>query len=87
MPEPTPVPPFSRPLPADVAVRIRETAAPPRPPRGRRLAALVLAAGVLGGAYAVTVPSGEAQAMRKDCYPVVVYDAFGYPHTVENDTC
>jgi hypothetical protein len=28
MPEPTPVPPFSRKLPADVAERIRRTAAP-----------------------------------------------------------
>jgi hypothetical protein len=87
MPEQPPVPPFSRRLPSEVADRITATAAPPRPPRGRRLAALVLAAGVLGGAYAVAVPSGEAQAMRKDCYPVVVYDAFGNPHTVENDTC
>ena len=86
MPEPTPVPPFSRPLPADVAVRIKATAAA-RPDRRRRLAALVLAAGVLGGAYAVSVPSGEAQAMRKDCVPVVVVDAFGNKTTVENDSC
>ena len=44
-------------------------------------------AGVLGGAYAVSVPSGEAQAMRKDCVPVVVVDAFGNKYTVENDSC
>jgi hypothetical protein len=87
MPEPTPVPPFSRPLPADVAVRIKATAAARPERRGRRLAALVLAAGVLGGAYAVSVPAGEAQAMRKDCVPVVVVDAFGNKYTVENDSC
>jgi hypothetical protein len=35
----------------------------------------------------VSVPAGEAQAMRKDCVPVVVVDAFGNKYTVENDSC
>ena len=33
MPEPMPAPPFVHRLPADVAARIRATAAPTRPPR------------------------------------------------------
>jgi hypothetical protein len=37
MADPTPAPPFRYPLPPDVAVRIRTTAPPPRPPRLRRL--------------------------------------------------
>jgi hypothetical protein len=41
MPEPVPVPPFAHRLPADVAARIRATAAPGTGPR--RMAALVLA--------------------------------------------
>ena len=86
MPESIPVPPFSRRLPMDVAERIRATAAA-KSGRRRRVAALVLSAGFLAGAYAVSVPTGEAQAMRKDCIPVVVVDAFGNKHTVENDSC
>jgi hypothetical protein len=86
MPEPTPVPPFSRRLPADVADRIRATASRDRR-RGHRLFALVLAAGILVGAYALAVPSGVAQSLRKDCAPVVVVDAFGHRYTVENDSC
>jgi hypothetical protein len=86
MPEPTPVPPFSRQLPADVAVRIKTTAALERR-RGRRLVALVLAAGVLGGVYALSGSTGEAQSLRKDCTPVVVLDISHVPQTVENDSC
>jgi hypothetical protein len=70
----------------DVADRIRSTAAG-KAGRPRRVAALVLSAGFLAGAYAVSVPTGEAQAMRKDCTPVVVVDAFGNKYTVENDSC
>jgi hypothetical protein len=82
MTQPMPVPPFRYRLPRDVAARIQATA-----PR-RRMASIVLAAGVLAGAFAVAVPTGEAQAMRNQtCGPVVVVDAFGHKHTVENSSC
>lgn len=82
MPDPMPVPPFRHRLPADVAARIQATA-----PR-HRMAGVILVAGVLAGAFAATVPTGEAQAMRdQTCGPVVVVDAFGHKHTVENTSC
>jgi hypothetical protein len=64
MPDATPVPPFSRPLPKEVADRITSTAAPQprRRHRGRRFAALALAAGVLGGGISAALPAEPAQA-------------------------
>ncbi|WP_164704678.1 hypothetical protein [Blastococcus litoris] len=82
MPESIPVPPFRHRLPAEVAARIQATA--PRRP----MAAVVLVAGILAAAFTVAVPAGEAQAMRdQTCGPVVVVDAFGHKHTVENSSC
>ena len=66
MAQPVPTPEFRTPLPPETAARIRTTA-PKRTPR--RLAALVLAAGVLGGAFSVSLPATDAQAMRpSECW-------------------
>jgi hypothetical protein len=66
MAQPVPTPEVTSPLPADTAARIRTTAPRRTPPR---LAALVLAAGVVGGAFSMTLPAGEAQAMRpSECW-------------------
>ena len=66
MAQTSPTPAFSTPLPPQTAAKIRSTGTPRR--TSRRLAALVLATGVLGGAFSVALPAGEAQAMRNVCW-------------------
>lgn len=83
-----PVPPFAHRLPADVAARIQATGLPATERRrARLLAAAVVAAALFGSVYAAAVPTGEAQAMRKDCPNVVVLDIRGVPQTVESNNC
>ncbi|MFD2090256.1 hypothetical protein [Blastococcus deserti] len=61
MPEPPPVPPSTHRLPADVAARIRTTAAPPRPPRRTTAVVLpfVLGSGIGGGGLAHLIRVGH----------------------------
>jgi formate/nitrite transporter FocA (FNT family) len=83
-----PVPPFRHRLPADIAARIQATGvAATERRRARRMAVAVVAGALFGALYAVTVPAGEAHAMRKDCVPVVVLDLSDVPQTVENSSC
>jgi hypothetical protein len=84
--------PFTHRLPTDVASAIQATAAGDTPlvemgSQRRRLAVLVLVLGLLGGGLAAGLPSGDPQAMRKECPNVVVVDIRGVPQTVEANNC